>query len=90
MIEQDDVPIAVNACEDRCHGNVERGGRHTRAASDDKEGIGLLAAVDRRHPRERQADVPAAGNRRVLGHHQLPAIRRDEAQVLRVLKLAGG
>ena len=88
LIEEDDVAVTIDECEDRLEAGVEGGRTHARAASENEERIGTLARADGRHHRDPQRDLAPAGSGGILRHGQSTALGLNQRQVEGLMQLA--
>ena len=90
LVEEHDIAIAVDASEGGGDARVKVPGRLSRSAGEHEQRIRLLAAVDGRHARHVQADMPPARRGRVLGHLEHAAVGRHDREAQGMRDLAGG
>src|SRR5438309_9240020 len=71
LVDEDDVALAPDARKGGSDRRIELARRLPRTPGEDEERIGLLATADRRHARDGEADLPPAGDVRILrdGEH---------------------
>src|SRR5207302_7913898 len=89
LVDEDDVALAPDARKGGSDRRIELARRLPRTPGEDEERIGLLATADRRHARDGEADLPPAGDVRILRDGEHAALRRHHRVQQRVLDLAG-
>src|SRR5207302_528948 len=89
LVDEDDVALAPDARKGGSDRRIELARRLPRTPREDEERIGLLATADRRHARDGEADLPPAGDVRILRDGEHAALRRHHRVQQRVLDLAG-